>query len=343
MPKCKNNPKRTYKGTEPSPKGLGYCGSGEKVGTRRIGKDGMLWIVSKTKTGSKRWTRDPLDDCGKVVIYKKKIKKTLGYVLRTLVGLEYVPGYVHKRLDYNTFEKKPTKVGKGFRKGKVNKDWLKRYICDASKNKLTRNNPMFKKIKHQGAKTYMAHDNGGRPFLVYITKKGVFVYKKPGDKYWIESDDYRKKWTFVEPVAKHPKVVKVFVGKSPKTPMTEFSGGIGPRFDGNSILVNLKGNTYLYIGNSVYQFQTQPGDAIVEYISPVGNNDVPYPVAIGTKNVYFMLDQEYVPITKFPKFDKAVKNSAYSYYYGHADKTLKPLAKLAKKMKGLKLVQKRLW
>jgi hypothetical protein len=24
--KCKNDPKRYYKGTEPSPKGLGYCG-----------------------------------------------------------------------------------------------------------------------------------------------------------------------------------------------------------------------------------------------------------------------------------------------------------------------------
>ena len=24
MPKCKNDPKKSYKGTEPSPKGLGY-------------------------------------------------------------------------------------------------------------------------------------------------------------------------------------------------------------------------------------------------------------------------------------------------------------------------------
>ena len=31
MPKCKNDPKRTYKGTEPSPKGLGHCAHTEKV------------------------------------------------------------------------------------------------------------------------------------------------------------------------------------------------------------------------------------------------------------------------------------------------------------------------
>ena len=31
MPKCKNNPSRSYNGTEPSPKGLGYCAYIEKV------------------------------------------------------------------------------------------------------------------------------------------------------------------------------------------------------------------------------------------------------------------------------------------------------------------------
>ena len=29
MPNCKNNPKKTFIGDEPSPKGLGYCASGE--------------------------------------------------------------------------------------------------------------------------------------------------------------------------------------------------------------------------------------------------------------------------------------------------------------------------
>ena len=40
MPKCKNDPKKSYKGTEPSPKGLGYCAHGEKLGKVRKGKDG---------------------------------------------------------------------------------------------------------------------------------------------------------------------------------------------------------------------------------------------------------------------------------------------------------------
>ena len=57
MPKCKNDPKRTYKGTEPTPKGLGYCAHSEKVGKKMKGKDGNQWIITETKKGIKRWSK----------------------------------------------------------------------------------------------------------------------------------------------------------------------------------------------------------------------------------------------------------------------------------------------
>ena len=40
MPICKNDPSKSYKGDEPSPKGLGYCAHAEKTGESRIGSDG---------------------------------------------------------------------------------------------------------------------------------------------------------------------------------------------------------------------------------------------------------------------------------------------------------------
>ena len=58
MPLCKNDPKRKYKGDEPSPKGLGWCAHGEKEGNVRKGLDGNKWIVKKVKNGSKRWVRN---------------------------------------------------------------------------------------------------------------------------------------------------------------------------------------------------------------------------------------------------------------------------------------------
>ena len=53
MPKCKNSEKGTYKGTEPSPKGLGYCAKGEKLNKKMKGNDGNMWIINETKTGVK--------------------------------------------------------------------------------------------------------------------------------------------------------------------------------------------------------------------------------------------------------------------------------------------------
>ena len=47
MPNCKNNPKKYYKGSEISPKGLGWCPDSEELYKIRIGKDGNKWIIKK--------------------------------------------------------------------------------------------------------------------------------------------------------------------------------------------------------------------------------------------------------------------------------------------------------
>lgn len=57
MPKCKNDPKTSYTGKEPSPKGLGYCSKKERIGTKKRGKDKKMWIVKKRADGVKLWTR----------------------------------------------------------------------------------------------------------------------------------------------------------------------------------------------------------------------------------------------------------------------------------------------
>ena len=57
MPVCKNDPKRKYKGDEPSPKGIGWCAHGEKEGKVRKGLDSNKWIVKKVSNGSLRWVK----------------------------------------------------------------------------------------------------------------------------------------------------------------------------------------------------------------------------------------------------------------------------------------------
>jgi hypothetical protein len=69
MPVCKNNPKKSYTGTEPSPKGLGFCASSEKEGTIMKGSDGNMWIKS-----SGRWVKNKSDEN---IQYKKLLYKKL--------------------------------------------------------------------------------------------------------------------------------------------------------------------------------------------------------------------------------------------------------------------------
>ena len=75
MPKCLNDPKKSYKGTEPSPKGLGYCAGKMKVGEKKKGTDGNVWIVKKVKNGSKRWMKTDKKVKGKKIVnYKYNLK-----------------------------------------------------------------------------------------------------------------------------------------------------------------------------------------------------------------------------------------------------------------------------
>ncbi len=53
----KGNCKCYYKGTEPSPKGKGYCAHCGHLGSERIGIDGRKWKIKRRSTGSLYWAR----------------------------------------------------------------------------------------------------------------------------------------------------------------------------------------------------------------------------------------------------------------------------------------------
>ena len=126
------------------------------------------------------------------------------------------------------------------------------------------------------AKTYYTHDNGDRPYMVVVTDDSVHVY-----------DNVTKS---ILHVFDNPE--RVFVGESPKTQMTVFSQGYGPKFDGNSILVHAKGHEYAYIGSKFYFFETD--SPIVKYVSEVGNNDAPYPYAIDERGRFYLMVENIV-------------------------------------------------
>ena len=57
MPKCINDPTRSYTGKEPSPKGRGYCAHAQTEGDREKGRDGAMWTVVADKNGRLAWRK----------------------------------------------------------------------------------------------------------------------------------------------------------------------------------------------------------------------------------------------------------------------------------------------
>lgn len=139
------------------------------------------------------------------------------------------------------------------------------------------------------------HDNGDIPFKVEINDNVVDIFSNHGSI----------------PILKR-NAKKIFIGESPKNEMTTFSGGYGSDFLGNSILLQLEDNQYEFIGRTIFTFSSLA--EIVEFVSPVGNNDVPYPHAIDIDGNTYLLIEEVVLLKGV---SAASKVDPYSYYYGN--------------------------
>jgi hypothetical protein len=152
------------------------------------------------------------------------------------------------------------------------------------------------KLKH----VYFVHDNGGRPFKVEIFHNELKCYEhSPLDNYSeIPSYDMMKY------------KINKFEGYWSGFDSSPY------KMHGNSLLIKINKNKYVHIGSKIYQFTTN--DKILDYVSPVGNSNVPYPIAYGEDNVYFMLDRKYIKNDDIP-LEKNIVNAEdmYSFYYQH--------------------------
>lgn len=151
-------------------------------------------------------------------------------------------------------------------------------------------------------KTYFIHDNGNRPFKVEIDSenKAALIYKLT-DYQYDEIYEEEPSIYFYE---------EIFIGKSNRCAMTNFSRGYGHEFDGNTILLKIKDSQldYLYIGPSIFKFTAL--DVIDKYLSHVGNSDVPYPVARDNQSNLYLLEESVILLST-----KIQPGRAYSWYY----------------------------
>jgi len=153
---------------------------------------------------------------------------------------------------------------------------------------------------------YLINDDNNNPFQVKVT--GNFVEISKGER--VEGDDYDQQRNYNQ-LVKKVTVKAVYPGdcKGPACDATR---------TGNSVLLHVNNKKCIYVGKEIYEFTME--DDIEAYYSPQTWGGVSYPVLLGKKYVYLMLEYVYFPRELFEKITTPVNwSDSYNYYYGHKD------------------------
>ena len=145
--------------------------------------------------------------------------------------------------------------------------------------------------------TYLTWKNGGHPYSVHIDFGGRIVVLDHYH-YQDEIEDCEDEFTPVHKVVYEDDFNNIYVGDNMLDNPNCYAKG-DSRSTGNSILIECEifdnKIEYIFISHCVKVFHVPADDRIMHYSSPIGNNGVSYPYAIGKKNTYFLLDDVYVP------------------------------------------------
>lgn len=254
------------------------------------------------------------------------------------------PDEYYPNLGMNLFSSVPQKIPKNAKKRKrPREEWIREYMVDPSREHVV---PLKQKpAGFENAKMYYTHDNGGRPFLVYITAglhPDVAVYSRHDPRYylwdedWQEFDNGKDLWKlYTHRVFVAHKVKRVWLGKSdPK----KWDHPGGRWSEGNTILVQVSPQKYVWIGDDgVYSFLSR--EQIQNFDSPVGPNDVPYPTAESENMYFFLLDQVKIPKKDFVISEDHPDKDLYANFFGHTGVKQDPGAR--QPLSGVTILQER--
>lgn len=191
---------------------------------------------------------------------------------------------------------------------------------------------------------YLIHFNGSRPFMVEITQKVIYIYRKQPineptnepthepihaptndntntpikvkvdeTQYWdtfLEQEISKNNYNYTDCVMRIDDYNCVSIGEDK----------YHPEFKGNTILVECLNDgvlSYIYIADVIYKFYVPNNDPIIVYYSPIGNSDVPYPVAISENYIYLMRDKVMIPGK-----DYSPRDLLHPYHFYYKNKSL---------------------
>jgi hypothetical protein len=126
-------------------------------------------------------------------------------------------------------------------------------------------------------KKYYTLDNGSKKYKVIISDKNIYIFPN--------NLDYISDWISIKRQQSQNK--QIFIGKNTKK-YSVYDG----LFSGSSILVEIKKNSYIFIGTKVIEFNTL--EPIIEFHSIMSNSSVVYPFALTNNYAYLMLKNVYL-------------------------------------------------
>lgn len=253
----------------------------------------------------------PVDpkECKNIIAYEFPGDSIGSFQLVT--GLPAGKNGIYEFIEYNLRSKDPTVIPEGSKKCEwINKKYQIDHICGSKK--LLHSRKLLPTPTHTGAQVYKTHDNGARPFMVYITESTVHVYVVPKDEYAIpallkeEQSEYGayRDWMYSKLVFEC-QLEQVWIGKD---------------YDGNTILIKEKVNqlpegwthSYVLVGSSIARYRTN--DEIKSFVADVGNNDVPYPYARDIKGATYLFIEAVKMTNPLPQ---EYASDPYQFYYDH--------------------------
>ena len=207
----------------------------------------------------------------------------------------------------------PEPIPEGYERKKVSRDWLTRF-CP------TRHSPATDVLESKTRYSTLTHDNGGNPFCVRVTgalvtcrsewkqygymasdtsrKLKVAAYRVPHLKYIANRESVFKPERYYTDRIWDGQARKFFTGGNGSSVLVEVAPPTAVRALLAHVLdrdtaehVQTFTHTYVFIGDCIYRFSTS--EPIEAFFSPLGNSDVPYPVAVSATRTYYMLDRRH--------------------------------------------------
>ena len=180
--------------------------------------------------------------------------------------------------------------------------------------------------------TYYIRDNGGIPFKVNIFAENnvyqVKIYTQNGypEESYVDSNDSNNSkcseesettvYNYYSDEILTFEVNNYFIGKSELDSITACCKMYGPKYDGNTILLHIKDNEYVFIGITIFSFTSI--EPIVDYSSPVGSNVVPYPYAVDANgNAYLLIENVIIMSNNKIRDQIQSYDNMYRYYYDY--------------------------